>query len=573
MAQEIRIALLENKKIVELFFEHKTDKGIIGNIYKGKVVRVLPGMQAAFVDIGQERAAFLYAGDFYSLKQNLNDLDDEDFMDHRRHKRRRYEEVPPIAELVREGQEILVQVAKGAVGTKGARLSCYISLPGRFLVFMPSLKHNGVSKKIESYEERRLLKKMIDHYQTKEGGFIVRTAAAHGIHENQIKEDVEYLLDLWKKITRKYENSSAPQLLHYDLDLTSRVIRDYLEDKVDRLWVDSSSEHRRVLRFIRHFHPELKHKVELYRDTTPLFDRFHVEQEIQRALSKRVWLKSGGTLVIESTEALTSIDVNTGRFVGKKNLEETILKTNLEAAEEIVRQLRLRNIGGIIIIDFIDMEKDSSKEEVYRFLETKLKEDRSKTTLLRISNLGLVEMTRKRSRESLERYLTEMCPHCDGRGFLKSRLALANQVLRDIRRELTHCEEDHLVVTVHPDVLAFLNEYEKEALISLEKQFQKGIHLQSEPSFHIEQISLQTGEKTLIPLSTLPPPPPPIVMKKPDFEEVEEEDDMLNYQADIAEIEKVKKEKQIVVEPEAPLIRPKEEVDTTEEEEKLGNNP
>lgn len=541
--QETRIALVENKKIAEFFFERNSDKGIVGNIYKGKVVRVLPGMQAAFVDIGHERAAFLYAGDFHKSKHNVEDveMDDEEGFDAGEHKRRRrgYEEVPPIAELVREGQEILVQVAKGPIGTKGARLTCHISLPGRNVVFMPTLKHNGVSRKIESYEQRKRLKKLIDQFRSREGGFIVRTAASSGNAERQIKSDVDYLLNLWRKIDRNFKSHSAPKLLHYDLDLTTRVIRDFLDDDIDRMIVDSTYEHRRILRFVRNFNPELREKVDLYEEPTPLFDKYGVEQEINKALGKRVWLKSGGYLIIETTEALTSIDVNTGRFVGKKTLEETILKTNLEAAEEIVKQLRLRNIGGIIIIDFIDMERDSSKEQVYHFLEEQLRDDKSRTTILKISSLGLVEMTRKRSRESVLRYLTEPCSACDGRGFVKSRIALAHQVLRDIRRELPALLDDHLYVTVHPEIYSVLKHQENDAIVALEKQYQKGIKLSSNSDFHVEQISVGgpagNKAKALAPL--------PIEKKPLSAVDEDDENDEAEYQADLEAIRRGREEK------------------------------
>ncbi|MDB5038677.1 MAG: ribonuclease [Bacteriovoracaceae bacterium] len=540
--QETRIALLEGKKIIEFFFERNSDKGIIGNIYKGKVVRVLPGMQAAFVDIGHERAAFLYAGDFHKSKHNVEDLDiDEEGFDGSEHKKRRrgWEEVPPIAELVREGQEILVQVAKGPIGTKGARLTCHISLPGRNVVFMPTLKHNGVSRKIESYDLRKKLKKIIDHFRTREGGFIVRTAASSSNPksderdaERQIKSDVDYLLNLWRKVDRSFKSSGAPKLLHYDLDLTTRVIRDFLDDDIEKVILDSAVEHRRVLRFIRNFNPELRDKVYLHEEAMPLFDKFNIEQEINKALAKRVWLKSGGYLIIETTEALTSIDVNTGRFVGKKTLEETILKTNLEAAEEIVKQLRLRNIGGIIIIDFIDMERDSSKDQVYRFLEDLLRDDKSRTTILKISSLGLVEMTRKRSRESVMRYLTESCTACDGRGFVKNRIALAHQVLREIRREMPALTNDHLYISVHPEVYAILK-HEEDTIVALEKQYQKGIKITSDPQYNLEQISIGVTpggkSKPLAPLQT---------EKKTHHESPEDdENDDEAYRADLAAIQ------------------------------------
>jgi len=544
--QETRIALLDNGRVAELFFERNLDKGIVGNIYKGRVVRVLPGMQAAFIDIGHERAAFLYAGDFLSSKAVSDDIDPEEEFEahdsHGRRRRRSAEDVPPIAELVKEGQEILVQVAKGPIGTKGARVTCHLSMPGRFLVFMPSLKHNGVSRKIDNYDLRKKLKRLIDQYRSKEGGFIVRTAAASGgmISEKQIKNDVEYLLSLWQKISRKFKGSGAPKLLHYDLDLTSRVIRDHLDEEIDLMVVDNEAEHRRVLRFIRNFNPELKNKIELYADQIPLFDRYNIENEIHKALGKRVWLKSGGYLIIEHTEALTSIDVNTGRFVGKKNLEETILRTNLESCEEIVRQLRLRNMGGIIIIDFIDMEKEASKEQVYRYLDKLVREDKQKTTILKISNLGLVEMTRKRSREPLHRYHTETCPTCDGRGFLKSSMTLAHQALRDMRREMPYLNQDHLFVTVHPEVAKILDGPERHSVIDLEKSYQKGIKVKSDPTFHMEQIAITPslapklkGAQGMSPLPILPKS-----SKAAEYVNDEEDlkDDSAEYQSDVESI-------------------------------------
>lgn len=541
--QETRLALVQDKKVVELFFERNADKGIVGNIYKGKVVRVLPGMQAAFVDIGHERAAFLYAGDFHKSRHNVEDLDidEEEGLERQENRKRRrgWEEVPPIAELVREGQEILVQVAKGPIGTKGARLTCHLSLPGRHVVFMPTLKHNGVSRKIESYEHRKKLKRIIDQHRTREGGFIVRTAASMGSPERQIRSDVDYLLNLWKKVERNFQSHSAPKLLHYDLDLTTRVIRDFLDEDIDRVIVDSEREHRRILRFIRSFNPELREKIDLHTEPTPIFDKFGVEAEINKALGKRVWLKSGGYLIIETTEALTSIDVNTGRFVGKKTLEETILKTNLEAAEEIVKQLRLRNIGGIIIIDFIDMEKDSSKEQVYRFLDELLKDDKSRTTVLKISNLGLVEMTRKRSRESVMRYMTESCPTCDGRGHVKSKVTLAHQALRDIRRELPLLQEDHLYVTLHPEVYAVLKHEESETIVNLEKQFQKGIKMTADPQFHIEQIAIASSPQGK--LKNLQP----LIAEKKKAPPEPEEDDEKEYLADLEAIRKAKEARKL----------------------------
>lgn len=557
-SQETRIALMEEDRIMELFFERHSDKGIVGNIYKAKVLRVLPGMQAAFLDIGHERAAFLYAGDFINSRHNSEDLDDEDGDDEpksnrrggrsggrRRSRRRQAEDVPPIAELVKEGQELLVQVAKGPIAAKGARVTCHISLPGRFAVFMPSLKHNGVSRKIENYDLRKKLKKVIDQFKAPEGGFIIRTAAGSELNEKHIRSDVDYLQNLWNKINRKFKSSPAPRLLHYDLDLTTRMIRDHLDDDIEYLIVDNKLEHKKILRFIRNFNPELKNKVELYQDPIPLFDRFNVEQEMNKALGKRVWLKSGGYLIIEHTEALTSIDINTGRFVGKKTLEETILKTNMEAAEELVRQLRLRNIGGIIIIDFIDMEKESSKEQVYRYLEKLVEDDRQKTTILKISNLGLVEMTRKRARTPLHRQLAEECRECDGRGYIKSAVTVAHQALRDIRRELPHCEDDHMYVTLAPAVYEVMIKEEKATIVELEKRFQKGIKLQSDSNFHQEQIGITPTNAPKLKGAKLEPLAFMQKLPEPEnyfMDDDDRRDDEAEYQADVKEIQAVRDE-------------------------------
>lgn len=574
--EETRIALLEDNRVNELFFERSSDKGIVGNVYKGRVVRVLPGMQAAFVDIGHERAAFLYAGDFVRTSQMLDEDFDEEQFGRRGRRRRSSEDVKPINELVKEGQEILVQVAKGPIGTKGARVTSHISLPGRYLVFMPTLRHNGVSRKIESYEARKRLKKIIDQCKSDEGGFIVRTAAstdAGVVTEKEVRNDVEYLLNLWQKIQRKVKQNAAPKLLHYDLDLTTRMIRDHLDEDVDFFIVDDPAEHRRVLKFIRHFNPALKNKVELYQEPTPLFDRFGVENEIHKTLGKRVWLKSGGYLIIEFTEALTSIDVNTGRFVGKKNLEETILRTNLESAEEIVRQLRLRNVGGIIIIDFIDMEKDSSKDQVYRYLDKLVRQDKQKTTILKISSLGLVEMTRKRSREPIHRYHLRSCNVCDGRGMVKSPDSLAHQCLRDLRRELPHSEVDSIQVTVHPEVAQVLNGQEKSAVIELEKQFQKGIKVDGQADFHYEQIAITPSNApkpkaagAIVPLAFMATPSQEWLDHKEEERKEWSEQDEKDYQSDTAEVQSYRNEQMSLAAEEA---KEKRDAEAQRREEKL----
>ncbi|OGR30747.1 MAG: ribonuclease G, partial [Desulfuromonadales bacterium GWC2_61_20] len=395
-SHETRVALIENGHIAELYIERNRERGIVGNIYQGKVIRVLPGMQAAFVDIGLEKAAFLYVADVLDEMEAV-----EQFVDGQPQHARPADGseegpvLPPIEELLDEGEELLVQIAKEPLGTKGARITSHISLPGRHLVYMPTVDHIGISRRIENEEEKDRLRGIIEAIRPPGTGFIVRTAA-EGKSDEDLLADMEFLVGLWQDISRRRENRSAPALIHSDLDVTSKVLRDILTEDVDRIVVDSQVEHDKIVAFIDTFMPKLKYVIDLYDSEEPIFDAFGLEVEIARALGRKVWLKSGGYIIIEQTEALTAIDVNTGRFVGKHNLEDTILKTNLEAVKEIAFQLRLRNIGGLIIIDFIDMEKEAHREKVHSALEEALRIDKAKTNILKISELGLAEMTRKR---------------------------------------------------------------------------------------------------------------------------------------------------------------------------------
>ncbi len=369
-AHETRISLIEKGTIAELYIERTREKGIVGNIYKGRVVRVLPGMQAAFVDIGLEKAAFLYVADvFDAIEEYENLLDDgkkdrpDDDGSHPE-----YKILHPIEDLLQEGQELLVQVSKEPIGTKGARITSHISLPGRHVVYMPTVDHVGISRRIEEEEERERLREIVDRVRQPGCGFIVRTAS-EGKTEEDLRADMQYLATIWAEIVKKKEKAAAPCLIHADLDVVQKVVRDIVTDDVTRIVVDSKPDQERIIQFISTFMPKMKSSVDLYDDEEPIFDHYGLEVEISRALGRKVWLKSGGYIIIEQTEALTAIDVNTGRFVGKHNLEDTILKTNLEAVKEIAYQLRLRNIGGIIIIDFIDMEKEANREKVYAALE------------------------------------------------------------------------------------------------------------------------------------------------------------------------------------------------------------
>jgi len=482
---ETRVALLEQRRLTEIFIERARDRGIAGNIYKGRVTRVLPGMQAAFVDIGVEKAAFLHGSDLYAH------LDEEFFAedtallteeglrsesasepasaaDPRTAIRR-----TPIEERLKKGQEVLVQVAKQPIGGKGARVTSVISLPGRHLVFTPSVGHVGVSKRIEDESERARLKAIVESERTPAGGYIIRTAC-EGLSKREIQGDIRFLLKLWDRIVQKSDRVGAPALLHYDMDLVLRTVRDLFTADTRRLVVDNVRDYQRILDFLDTVMPRLKSRVELYGDPEPIGDRFGIESQIAKALERKVWLKSGGYIVIDHTEALTVIDVNTGRFVGKRTQEETVLQTNLEAVKVIVEQLRLRNIGGLIVIDFIDMEDHGSQREVFDTLNEALKKDKARSKLLRISDLGLIEMTRKRTRESLIQLLCTPCANCAGRGHVKSTETIAHEVLRRIQREAAlNTGAAQITAQVHPAVAQFLDRDGDRTVRTLEVQLNK----------------------------------------------------------------------------------------------------
>ena len=498
---ETRVALLEDGTIVELFIHRQDESDIAGNIYKGRVQRVLPGMQAAFVDIGRNQAAFIYVGDVLDdaasefsamLERDLvEDKDggiEQDNLDSEEQWARR-ENRPGIEELLTEGQEILVHVAKSPIGTKGARVTCHVSLPGRFLVLMPNSKHIGVSRKIEDEEERGRLKGLIAELSQHGFGYIVRTAA-EGIQGDVLASEMDFLERLWHSIKKKYASIYAPALLHKELNVSLRAVRDLLTQEADKVIIDSRSGYEQVLGFLDGCAPGLKRSVELYSGSEPIFDAFHLEGDISRALKKKVWLKSGGYIVIEPTEALCAIDVNTGRYVGKHNLEETIFKTNLEAVKEIAYQVRLRDIGGIIVIDFIDMEKKNHQEKVFSALKEAVHRDRSKTHILPISELGLVQMTRKRIRKSLTSTLCEPCFYCEGEGHLISRKSICYDVYREILRDAQDIVGDRLMLRVNPEIAERLHGEENYLLGSLERQLGKQIVIYPNPQFHVEQFDV-----------------------------------------------------------------------------------
>ena len=704
---ETRVALVENGTIHEFYLERKREKGIVGNIYKGKVVRVLPGMQAAFVDIGLEKAAFLYVGDVYgdpdfseefeltegehgtevadvpdeqeaealeakaqaapepapaegaapsgeapappsdatapaetaepaavealtpppltpipltneigmapvpavpgllvppladaetaafpadappapaadsaapaltpapspaltppplpglaeaplaatptpvplpaaaetpasdrrevrekdAAREARDDRGDRPRREERgrddRHGRRegrdrdrergdrdrgdrdradrdrggrnghgreekRSKEPKNIQDLLKEGQEVIVQVAKDPIGTKGARITSHISLPGRHLVFMPTVDHIGISRRIEKEGERRRLREIVDRMRPEGTGFIVRTVA-EGVEAAKLEADIRFLIQVWNEIIRTKDKVSAPALLHGDLDLILRATRDLFTSEVGKLVIDDRDEYERILRFVREQAPHLASQIESYTGDEPIFDAYGIEQELKRASQRKVWLRSGGYIIMDQAEALTAIDVNSGRYVGKKNLEETITKINVEAAKEIVYQLRLRNIGGIIIIDFIDMDKPQNREKVFKALQDALGRDKAKTNVLKISELGLVEMTRKRVRESVTRMMNEPCSYCDGKGHVKSKITIAYEIFREIRREAAHYREPVLVVNCHPEVARILQGAEREETRYLMDRFNKTIQVRPQQNYHQEQFDI-----------------------------------------------------------------------------------
>ena len=493
---ETRIALLEDKELVEILVERPEAVRRVGDIYKGRVNAVLPGMQAAFVDLGLEKSAFLHASDLQP-DSDLDEMfeDDEDGDDRKRSGGRgRRDEAPPrIEDALKKGQEILVQITKEPIGTKGPRVTTQVSLPGRFLVYMPAHEHVGVSRKIEDRAERTRLKTLLRELRPKGAGVIVRTVGAEQ-GRKEFQSDVKYLEQLWQKIEKQGERSRAPALLHQEMEFTTGLIRDIFTEDVAQLVIDSKEEHRQILRYLSTYAPELKPRVKQYRGEAPIFDHFGIEGEIEKAMERKVWLKKGGYITIDQTEALVAIDVNTGRFTGKKSQEETILKTNLEAAEEIARQLRLRDLGGIIVLDFIDMEDEANKKAVVDTLRNRLKRDRSRTKAFAVSDLGLVEMTRQRQRPSLANYFTENCAACEGTGRVLSLSSATLKIERMLRRVGQRSRERQLLLRVHPDVAVHLVEQNADRLERLEKQYRFRVEIRDDPSLRRDEIRLFRGK-------------------------------------------------------------------------------
>ncbi len=488
---ESRVALVENGVLREVFIERERNRGIVGNIYYGKVVRVLPGMQAAFVDIGLEKSGFMHVRDIFSFDKiggNKSDLD--------------------IRQLVHEGQSILVQVIKDPLGTKGARIGSYLSIASRNLVYTLFSNKTGVSNLIDDAERRNQLKEWLDNAlsvvelerevtenerkadkvnaQATSGGYIIRTAA-ESIGEQDFIADIRYLKRLWRALERKMVQQVAPSLIYTDLQLCERTVRDLVYPELEKIRIDSSDVYERMVSFTQEFVPEITDKLEYYSSDRPIFDLFGVEEEINKALNRKVQLKSGGYLIIDQTEAMTTIDVNTGAYVGKRNQDETIFKTNLEAATTLARQIRLRNLGGIIIVDFIDMNNEDHRRQVLRILSKEVEKDKTKTYIGEFSGLGLIEMTRKRTRESLEHVLCETCVACSARGSLRSAETVCSDIFREIVREARAYDNDRLLVLASQSVVDRLLDEDSEAISNLQSALAKSIHFQVEPVYTQEQ--------------------------------------------------------------------------------------
>ena len=502
--QETRVAVVENGMLQEIYIERARQRGLVGKIFKGRVSRILPGMQAAFIDVGMERTGFLHLADIVDPHyENVDKPRANNFPD------------TSIESILTEGQDILVQVIKDPIGTKGARLTTRISIPSRYLVFLPDYPVIGISQRIENEEERLRLKQTIiqhlnpalariaagddsniqlhtavdDSVLLKQGGFIVRTAA-EGIEAEEIYRDIEFLYKLWDSIQTRGKSSGAPSIIYNEIPLALRVMRDLVNAEVEKIRIDSKETYQRSREFAGKYMPELQDRIEHYPGERPILDLYSVEDEIQKALNRKVQLKSGGYLIIDQTEAMTTIDVNTGGFVGTRNLEETIYKTNLEAAQAIARQLRLRNLGGIIIIDFIDMQEPEHARQVLRSLEKHLDRDHSKISVSELTSLGLVQLTRKRTKESLEHVLCETCPTCSGRGTIKSKETVCYEIFREILREVRQFEAKKLLVVASQSVVEMCLDDESTSIAELEEFIKRPISFQVEPLYTQEQYDI-----------------------------------------------------------------------------------
>ena len=530
-SHETRVAILEDDLVAEVFIERERQRGVVGNLYKGRVSKVLPGMQSAFIDLGLERDGFLYVTDVVDTLEEFDRLetDEEDAASAppsngsstapgaaaptllgagpsarqgggppRGGRRERQSQSAPdikIEDLLKEGQEIIVQVAKEPLGTKGARLTSHATMPGRFLVFMPTVNHVGVSRKIDTREERSRLRGIVREFREQHGftgGVIIRTAAG-GRPKEDIVSDLSYFHKIWTDVRQKAESSRAPAVVYQEQSLVAKLLRDLLTDEFSAIHIDNAVEHRRVLELVERLMPSLAPRVRLYEKEFPIFEEYGVQGEIDKALRSKVWLKSGGSIVINQTEALVAIDVNTGRYVGKKTvgrLEDTILKTNLEAVKEIVRQVRLRDLGGIIVVDAIDMEDKKNRQKVFQTVEQELRKDRSPSKALQVSDFGLVIITRKRVKQSLERVLTDPCPYCAGSAVIKSSSTICYEILSEVKKLGNDLDGQSLVLRVNPDIARALKDEERPVLKELKQSIGKDITIRPDAFLHHEQFDL-----------------------------------------------------------------------------------
>jgi len=494
---ETRVALIESGEFAELHIERQRDKSVVGNVVKGRVSRVLPGMQAAFVDIGLEKAAFLYVGDYFESVLETGQTEGEPGSGGRRRnsRGRNGRSAPPrIDTVLQEGQEIIVQIAKEPIGSKGARITSSLSIPGRHLVLTPWSRRVGVSRRIGSDKERRRLREVVERLRPQNLGFIIRTAG-DGVTEADLQADIRYLATVWAAIQQRHAEKSAPAVLYSEHDLPLRIVRDLAGHETKRIVSDNKDVYESIQSFVERFVADPKPEIDHYQKDLPVFEHFGLEPQIHANLERKVWLKSGGSLVIDKSEALTAIDVNTGRFVGKRDLEETVLKTNLEAVTEVVHQLRFRNLGGLIIIDLIDMESAGNRDKVYRALGDALRADKARTNILKISELGLVEMTRKRTRENLVQTLCEPCSHCEGRGYVLSSESVGFRVLREIRKHLPTLRGRPIAVAVNPHVAEELLTRSKQALAELSEEIGRDVEVRARPTMHQERFELTVLEQ------------------------------------------------------------------------------
>ena len=506
-----QVAILEDDQVTEVFIERERQRGVVGNVYKGRVSKVLPGMQSSFVDLGLERDAFLYVSDVLESQEDLEKLDageDEepegaeasaDGLPARAESRGRdrgaHKAEPKIDELLSQGQEILVQVVKEPLGTKGARITSHVTMPGRFLVFMPTIGSKvGVSRKIAAREERSRLRRIVRDFRQEHGfsgGVIIRTAA-EGRPQEDIVKDLEYFRRLWDEIRHKTESSRAPALIYQEQSLVAKLLRDLLSDAYSAIRIDDAQEYARVMELVDRFMPDLSGRVQHYTKEYPIFEEYGVRAEIDKALRSKVWLKSGGYIVINQTEALVAIDVNTGRYVGKRTgrLEDTIVKTNLEAVKELVRQLRLWDLGGIIVLDFIDMEERKNRQKVFQALDQELRRDRSPSKALQVSDFGLIIVTRKRVKQSLERQLTAPCPYCSGTGLIRSSATICYEILTEMRKVQADFNGHGIVLRVNPDIAHALKGEERQILQELEETLGREITIKPDAHLHHEQFDV-----------------------------------------------------------------------------------